>query len=406
MLNILSKNILIYGVLNALKSLVPLLMLPILTRYMSIEDFGVLSLIETNILFLMPFILLNINSAINVEYHHLSRYELKQYITNSITLSMLSFLFCSLIFFFFRGELSNLLHLTKEFVIFLSVFAFLRVISTVVLGVMQISQRIKSYFLYTIFQVVVDIILTCFFVIYIGSGLMGRLEGVYITFFITSIIGFYYLYTNDYLSRINFKFTKNILAFGLPLIPHAIGGTIMAMSDRYFISYYVGNEFVGYYTVAYQMSALMLLVSLSVNQAWVPILFNYLRNGNKKNIVKITIILSALFTLVALIIYLLKDVLFYIFVSEDYFVAKEYFLYLLLGFLFQSFYFLATNTFFYMKKTSLLAIITVLGASLNLLLNYLFIKNFGVIGVAYATSLTWLIFLISVISVKYILNKS
>ena len=103
MLNILSKNILIYGVLNALKSLVPLLMLPILTRYMSIEDFGVLSLIETNILFLMPFILLNINSAINVEYHHLSRYELKQYITNSITLSMLSFLFCSLIFFLFKS---------------------------------------------------------------------------------------------------------------------------------------------------------------------------------------------------------------------------------------------------------------------------------------------------------------
>ena len=66
MLKKLSGNILIYGGTNAIKSLVPFLMLPILTAYLSVSDYGVLSLIEVSILFLAPFITLNINSAIKI----------------------------------------------------------------------------------------------------------------------------------------------------------------------------------------------------------------------------------------------------------------------------------------------------------------------------------------------------
>ena len=94
---------------------------------------------------------------------------------------------------------------------------------------------------------------------------------------------------------------------------------------------------------------------------------------------------------------------FYVFVNDDFSLAKQYFPYLLLGFLFQSFYFLATNKFFYEKRTGLLASITALGAFLNLVLNYIFINDFGVVGVAYATCLTWLVFCLIVVFVKFLL---
>ena len=75
MLKILSQNIIIYGATNGIKSLVPFLMLPILTIHLSVEDFGILSLVEVCILFLVPLVSLNIASSINVEYFKLEKKE-------------------------------------------------------------------------------------------------------------------------------------------------------------------------------------------------------------------------------------------------------------------------------------------------------------------------------------------
>ena len=72
----------------------------------------------------------------------------------------------------------------------------------------------------------------------------------------------------------------------------------------------------------------------------------------------------------------------------------------MIGFLFQSLYFLYTNYLFYYKKTKVLAMITFLGAILNLILNYILIKKLGVIGVAYSTAITYLLFFITVVIVS------
>jgi len=381
MTRLLSKNIIIYGGTNALKSLVPLLMLPILTTYLSLSDFGLLSLIETTILFVTPFILLNINAAINVEYFKVNHNTLKEYVTNALLLSFIAF--CIIFGLFFTLQ---------------------ELLTTVVLGLYQSRQESFKFAIYTLTQTIIDFTLSYVFVVVYKLGYIGRLEGTYISFFIFSSIGIYLLYKMDYLTKVTFKYTKDILNFGLPLIPHALSGTIMAMSDRYFISYFVGNDQVGLYTIAYQISALMLLVSISVNQAWSPMLFKLLKEKNIKQVYKFTIYLFILFSLVAMIGYFLRDVLFYIFVDEKFYMAKEYFGWLLLGFFFQSLYFLVTNILFFEKKTKLLATMTVLGAIFNVILNYYFIHLYGTIGVAYATAITWGVFfiLVSIINIKLI----
>jgi len=396
MTRLLSKNIIIYGGTNALKSLVPLLMLPILTVYLSLEDFGILSLIETTILFIVPFILLNINAAINVEYFKLEHSELRLYITNALSISFISFSLFLVIFYIFNDLLSNLLNINKNLIILIVVFSFLRVISTVVLGLYQVRQEAKKFAIYTLFQTLLDFTLSYMFVVLFKLGYIGRFGGTYISFFIVSILGIYILYKMDYLSKLSFIYTKDILNFGIPLIPHALSGTIIAMSDRYFISYFIGNSEVGLYTIAYQISALMLLIGMSVNQAWSPILFKFLKDKDIVQIYKYTFALFILFLISVIVIYFLKDILFHIFVDGKFYKAKDYFGYLLLGFLFQSLYFLVTNVLFFEKRTKLLATMTFSGAILNLILNYFFIIKFGTIGVAYATAITWGLFMLVV----------
>ena len=399
MTRLLSKNIIIYGGTNALKSLVPLLMLPILTTYLTLSDFGTLSLVETTILFVTPFVLLNINGAINVEFFKVKHNRLKEYVTNALLLSFISSFVVLAIFLLFQKELSSALKIDGTLLLWIVFFASLRVVTSVVLGLYQSRQEPLKFALYTLSQTSIDFTLSYLFVVIYNNGYIGRLEGVYISFFLFSIIGVYFLYKMDYLTHVTFKYTKDILNFGVPLIPHAIGGTVIAMSDRYFISYFIGNKEVGLYTIAYQLSALMLLISLSVNQAWSPMLFKLLKEKNMKQVYKFTFYLFLLFIITGVFIYIAKDLLFYILVDEKFYMAKEYFLWLLIGFMFQSFYFLVTNILFYEKKTKLLASITLAGAFLNVILNYFFIKIFGVIGVAYATAITSGLFFIIVLVV-------
>jgi len=401
MLKLLSKNILIYGGTNALKSLVPLFMLPILTTHLTLEDFGILSIVETTILFLTPFILLNINAAINVEYFQLEHFELKKYITNALFLSTISFFLIIVLVTILQKSLINFLHLDSTIVVWIVVFALLRVISSVVLGLYQSRQESVKFATFTLIQTAFDFLLSYIFVVIYQYGYLGRLAGMYSVYAIFSIIGIYLLFKMDYIGKVTFKYTKDILHFGLPLIPHAVSGTVMAMSDRYFISYFEGNAQVGLYTVAYQISALMLLVGMSVNQAWSPMFFRFLKEKKIYQVKKVTLLLFLFFIIVAICVYLLKDMLFSIFVDASFYIAKEYFGWLLLGFIFQSFYFLVTNFLFFEKKTKLLASITLIGATLNIILNYILIKEFGTIGVAYATAITWFLFFMIVLIIDY-----
>ena len=407
MLKKLGSSIVIYGGTNAIKALVPFLMLPILTFYITPKEYGDLSLIETTIMFLLPFIMLNINGAINVEYFRQdNRTKYKQYVLNAIVLSFLSFLLISSLFFLFKIQISTWINIDIRWIEFLVLFTFLRVLSTVILVIFQASQRPKLYAYFSISQTLIDFSISYYLVVILQYSIAGRIAGVYSSFFLFMLLALYLLYKMDYFKeKFTFKYTKEILSFGIPLIPHAIGGMILAMSDRYFIAYFIDNSEVGLYTVAYQVSALLLLISMSINQAWSPMFFRLMKEGNHKKIDKVITILFFLFLFCTVFVYYFSSVIYTYFIDIRFHDSKIYFFYLLLGFAFQSFYFLFTNYLFYYKKTVILSSITFLGALINLTLNYFFIKIYGTIGVAYATAITWFFYFIVVFIMVKILKR-
>ena len=404
----LSKNIIIYGLSNGLKSLVPFIMLPILTSYISAEGYGLLSIIETSLLFITPFILLNFEGFVSVQFFKSSKKELKDYIGNGIFLSLGAFVITFILFFLFKDMLSSALEISPSLLLLLPVFVVLKLVPTIVLVLFQVQQKSLSYFAFSLTQTIIDFALSALFIMVLLKGYEGRLEGIYGAFFIFSIVGALFLYKMEYLSfSISKQKIKSILDFGIPLIPHAIGGTIIALSDRYFISYYEGYAQTGFYTAAYQIGAIMLLFSRSVNQAWTPMLFEQIKRKNYTQINRFTTLLLFVFSTVGIAIYLLSDILFKYLVNPSYYSAKAYFPLLLLGFVLQSFYFLYSGFIFYAKRTKSLAIITFSGAIINLSLNYILIQQMGVMGVAYATVITWGVFLTATFLIyKFSIKKS
>lgn len=403
----LSRNIVIYGGTNALKSLVPLMILPILTLHLNPIDFGELSLIETLVLFLTPFILININATISVEFFKLNKEELKNYISDALCLTLISYVVSSVVIWCLSGYLSALFSIDKKYLLLLPTFCFLRVAVIVALTIFQSEQKPIKFLYLNLFQTIIDITLTVLLVSVLSYGLSGRLFSVYIGFLMASLVSLFFLERHGYLCRPTLKFTRRILSFSLPLIPHVLSASLIALSGRLFISKFCSNEDVGLYSVSFQIASVMLLVSLSINQAWSPFLFGLLKKNNVKRAMVYSLCLFFFFVVMALIIFSLKDVFYYIFVNESFYASIQFFPILLLAFFFQSVYFLISNFIFFEKKTKQLAMITTSGAILNLFLNYYLVGSHGVEGIAYSSVLTWFCFMsaVAIYTFKIYKNK-
>ena len=202
MIKKLSQNIIIYGFTNVIRSLVPFMMLPILTAYLTPEEFGMLSLIEVSILLLFPLVSLNVYAAINVEYFHLKKEELSFYITNAISLSLLSFVLFLCIVILFSEQIEFYVNLSITIIVLLPVFAVLRLLPQVVLGLLQVEQKAKFYFIFTLFQALIDFALSYSLIVIYKNGYVGRLEGIYVSAFFMSGYAFHYLYKHDFLSSL------------------------------------------------------------------------------------------------------------------------------------------------------------------------------------------------------------
>jgi len=399
------SHIFIYGFLNAFKSLVPFLLLPILTKYLSPKEYGDLSIIETLILFITPFVLLNVHGAINIEFFKKDNETFKKYFVNAIMISFIAYIIVTIVIFLLKHQIYEFTKLNIFWIELISTFVIIRVIPTIGYSFFQASQNIKYYTFFSILQIFIDFSLSLLLVVFFNMGLIGRLSGVLFSFFIVTIVITYIFFKWGFFQTFTFKFTKDILLFGIPLIPHAIGGVILALSDRLFISSFYNNSYVGLYTVAYQVGALMLLFGRSVNQAWSPFFFKLMKNNENKKAFEIIFYFHIIFILIFVVLIFVKDLVYIIFIDEKFYSSKEYFFPILLGFLFQSLYLLITNYFFYLKKTIIIGAITFLGAIINIVLNYFFIIKFGVIGVAYATAITWIIYyLFVIIGVYFILG--
>ncbi len=405
MLKNLSTNLIVFGGLNAVKSFIPILMLPILTAQLTTDEFGTLALIDSIILFLVPLVMVGISSSVSVFYHKLDSESYSIYVSNALFIAFISFFCFSVISLFFKNQLNDLFGLQGYIICFLAFFAILRGYSATVLAILQTSQALKIYSLLVVLQSLLDIMISYVAVVIFFQGMNGRLFGIYIAYALLSLVGISYLRKNGYLGGFNMKFSSDIVSFGIPLIPHAICGTIMAMADRLFISHYLGNEHIAGYVVAYQMAAIMLLFGTSINQAWTPIYFGMMRRNQTNKIKMAKVLLTIAICFSGCIIYFLMDFLFSSFVAEKLWFAKEYFPLMLLGFIFQSLYFVFVNYFFYTKQTKYIATLTAIGASINLFLNYILIQSHGVMGVAYANSITWGGVLIMVMMLSITFNR-
>lgn len=375
----------IYTVTSIIGASIPFLLIPILTRVFSKEDYGIVSMAALLINIVTPFIGVSAHGAIHRKYFEESDSgEFSIYVGNSFVLLGVSSITFLIIFLLFGSKISEYTSVPASWLFFILIIAVCQFITLILLTIWQVKVKPLNYGLMQIAQSILNVGLSLFFIYQLNYGWESRVLGQLIAVSLTAIISLYLLAKLNYVKfSYNKTYLRDILSFSLPLIPHTLGGLIIAFTDRLLITNMLGVGDTGVYTVAFQIGSVLGIVNAAFNSAYIPWLYQQLNDGSlvlKVKIVKLIYVYFCAQIIIVIIGTLVLPSALNFFLGNSFQLASSYTGWILLGYAFNGMYLMVVGFIFYEKKTGLLAKITFAGAIINLPVCYFCLQYFGTMG--------------------------
>ncbi len=384
----------------------PFLLLPIFTHFLSPSEFGQFSIFQVILAFTIALFGMNLQTNITVNYFRMNKDILKLYFGNIFLILLFNIFLLSLLLIVFSFYSTSIFSISINYLYFLPLLVLLTVFVEIYTSLLRSQKKAIEFVIVEIASTFFRFLLISSLIIYFYLGWESFIIGSIVSLFTASLYCIYSLYKQNYIAiNYNKSISKKILVISIPLIPHAVGGMVIAMSDRLFIESIVGINEVGIYAVGYSFGMIVSLFSDAFIKAWAPWFYEKMNNLNeqaKRQIVKITYLYIIFILLMSIIIYGVSLVLIPYMTAPEYHSATKYVFWISLAYSIQGVYKIFFPYLVQFSKTHYLAITTLLAAILSLIGNYFFIHKYGAVGAAYSTILA---FIISSMCVSYIALK-
>ena len=391
----LLRSSLIYVITDSINKAVPFFILPVLSHYLLpgdygiVADFGVLSGI------IAILISLNIDGAIAVNYHKLDKTCISRYVFNAFLVCFASFCILFFLSFFLKDWIFSLLHIPFEYQLLCIFMCFMSLFTTTNLVLWRLEERPWAFGIYEITNTVLNLGLSIVLVVILKQNWVGRVNAMLITTIGYGLFSFLLIIKRKYIQfKVDKAFLKDILFFGIPLIPHSLSFWVRSGVDRIFITKFWGIDQVGLYATGFVFGAFVSFLIGAFNNAYSPFLFRTLSNTDenqlkesKKKMVKMTYGIMVCLVLCGIFFIILSNIILKYWFSKEYVGASSYIYWAIASQVFQSFYILFVNYIFFAKKTGQLATITFSASVIHVILSYIMVKNIGPIGAAYSNTI-------------------
>lgn len=394
----LIKNSSIYLISNITNAAIPFFLLPILTRYLTVEEYGQIAIFQMLLSALSTLIGLNSLGSAERKYYdkNINKSSLRHFNGSCIQIMIFSSLLCVILTVLFGEVLSHFLSIPISWIYLSILISSLSYVISLRLGQWQIRGNAISFGILQVSNSITNMILSLLLVISLKQGVAGRIDAQLISALILALVSLFLLYKNKLIILLTYqkKYILEALYFGIPLIPHSIGFFFLNVIDRYFINKELGLAQAGIYMVAVQLSSVLSILFDAINKAYIPWLFDVLSKNNyfyKKKIVRYTYLYFLLLIFLSIIPFIIGPVAITLIAGEKYIESGYIIGWLCLGQIFGGMYLMVTNYIFYSKKTGRLAIITISTGLVNIFLLLTLLHNFGLIGAAYAFAISKLI---------------
>ena len=389
----LIKNTLLFSVGNAGSKLLMLIMVPLYTYFVTVEQMGQYDVVHTYVGLFAPFSCLAINEGI---YRWLLNEDQKNdenVLRSGLTVSAL---FVA-IFDVLAAILLVLIHYqyTVEFILLVTTQSIYTLAQFITRGL----RNNKIYAFQGIVYVVALVICNLIMVIWLKWQARGLLYSMIIAFIVTTLYMciVQHLVTNYIIKGKHDKeLVKDLIKYSLPMVPNNVAWWLVSASNRVVINWSIGDAANGIYAVAMKFPTLVNMLSTFFYQAWQEqAITEYSNEERDAYYTKVFRFYSKLLLSGIVLLFPVTKFIIIYFMDPSYHDA-----YLYVGFLYLSGVFNAFSAFYgtgYLstKKTGGAFTTTVIGAIANVAITFVLIYLIGlyaaVIGSMVANLIIWVL---------------
>lgn len=196
------------------------------------------------------------------------------------------------------------------------------------------------------------------------------------------------------------------LKFNLPLIPHFLSVVILAQSDRIMIGKMCGTSEAAIYSIAYSVASIMLIINNALMDSIIPWTYNKIRSGEISKLPSVS--LMALWVILAInaFVSMFAPEIIYLMAPDEYYTAVYIVPPVAMSNVFIFMFNLYANIEYYYEETKLVAVASCFSAITNIILNWIFIQKYGFIAAGYTTLACYVIYAVCHFAfMKYVLRK-
>ena len=407
----LAKNTIILSIGTFLPKLATFLTLPVLTAYLTKEQYGVYDLITILVSLLLPVTTLLIQAATFrfLIDHSNDRNYAKLYFSNSIAF-ILPISIVSLVILFFFLPIDDLA--TRVWVCIYLFF------DAIVANTRQISRGLRRNLDYSI-SAAISAAIKVLLAIVLVKFLQWQLLGAVIALALSPVLSLVFLFLRLKLFQlidfhvVNRKTIKEMLAYSWPMVPNNMSAWVMRASDRFVISGVIGLSANAVYAVANKIPNLLILAQSAFAMAWQE---NASIASDDKDVAKyyskMFIVMMNFYSGCLGLIIACTPLLFSILIKGDYSEAYPQMPILFLATLFHCMASFLGGIYIAFKRTKNVGITTVVAALCNLTVNLGLINFIGLYAASISTLVSYALLLLyrmknikSFIDIKYDIRR-
>lgn len=368
------------------------LTVPIFTRILTVEDYGIVTTYNSWVSIMMVVMSLALYMSVRISFVD---YESKtsDFLSSILLFTMVYGTVISVGAYFLASIVPMSLNSVVVLLCMLQAFG-----SALLENISQYLMMKYRYKYRTAVMVLPNLISTIMAIVFIkyvvtSDLYLGRIIP---TSLITFAFGF--CLSISFISKGKISINKEYIVFGLkvslPLVLHGIALNILAQSDRTMITMIRNATETGIYGLIYNFSMIATVITTAFEGIWVPFFIKEMNDREYSNINLFAKKYIELMTISMIYVILLGPEVVKVLSTEVYWEGISIIPPIVLSNYLIFVYTLYVNIEHYYKKTVFVSACTAIAAIMNVLMNYCFINWWGYIGAAYSTFISYGISLI------------
>lgn len=401
----LFKQTFIYGLATVLPRMLSFILVPLYTdpNVLSVAEYGRVSFIFAY------FVLFNVVLAYGMEtafFRFFNNSSDQEKVTSTSAISIIVSSFALLfIVFIFRYQISALIDIELKYLNLVFIILLLDALVIIPFAWLRATAKSMRYAVIKIVNVAINLGLNVFLLLYLYEWSYGNTffssickDNFQISYiFISNLIasGITLLLLLPFYTKIKFKFDailwKKMMRYAMPVLIAGIAYSINETSDRILLEKLLPKNIadvqIGMYSACYKLALFMTLFATAFRLGIEPYFFSHSNTENpQKNYAKILEYFVAFGSVILLVVVVFADVLKpYIIRSEAYYEAMWIVPFILLANFCLGIYHNLSVWYKITDRTKFGAYISIFGAIVTLILNYILIPKIGFKGSAIAT---------------------